>query len=104
MDLVNSWFPQARFLHIIRDGRDVALSHQTMPYGAGNIAECARAWVNRTTTNAKMGRILGAARYMTVRFERSEEHTSELQSLMSLSYAVFCLKKKKKNNNQTHQH
>src|SRR3546814_17992196 len=59
----------ARFLHIIRDGRDVALSHQTMPYGAGNIAECARAWVNRTTTNAKMGRILGAARYMTVRFE-----------------------------------
>src|SRR3546814_8431655 len=30
--------------------------------------------------------------------ERSEEHTSELQSLMRISYAVFCLKKK--NNNQ----
>src|SRR3546814_4511302 len=29
--------------------------------------------------------------------ERSEEHTSELQSLMRISYAVFCLKKKKKN-------
>src|SRR3546814_8467684 len=28
---------------------------------------------------------------------RSEEHTSELQSLMRISYAVFCLKKKKKN-------
>src|SRR3546814_5461048 len=28
--------------------------------------------------------------------ERSEEHTSELQSLMRISYAVFCLKKKKK--------
>src|SRR3546814_6071052 len=27
-------------------------------------------------------------------FERSEEHTSELQSLMRISYAVFCLKKK----------
>src|SRR3546814_9979078 len=27
------------------------------------------------------------------RFERSEEHTSELQSLMRISYAVFCLKK-----------
>src|SRR3546814_3867114 len=27
--------------------------------------------------------------------ERSEEHTSELQSLMRISYAVFCLKKKK---------
>src|SRR3546814_8066234 len=31
---------------------------------------------------------------------RSEEHTSELQSLMRISYAVFCLKKKKK----THEH
>src|SRR3546814_4899209 len=29
---------------------------------------------------------------------RSEEHTSELQSLMRISYAVFCLKKKKTNN------
>src|SRR3546814_7458122 len=28
-------------------------------------------------------------------FQRSEEHTSELQSLMRISYAVFCLKKKK---------
>src|SRR3546814_5250276 len=31
------------------------------------------------------------------RSRRSEEHTSELQSLMRISYAVFCLKKKKKN-------
>src|SRR3546814_2293083 len=30
---------------------------------------------------------------------RSEEHTSELQSLMRISYAVFCLKKKKKDHN-----
>src|SRR3546814_1407622 len=29
-------------------------------------------------------------------YRRSEEHTSELQSLMRISYAVFCLKKKKK--------
>src|SRR3546814_4653004 len=32
---------------------------------------------------------------------RSEEHTSELQSLMRISYAVFCLKKKKKKNNKS---
>src|SRR3546814_8682327 len=31
---------------------------------------------------------------------RSEEHTSELQSLMRISYAVFCLKKKKQNTKQ----
>src|SRR3546814_2939828 len=33
---------------------------------------------------------------------RSEEHTSELQSLMRISYAVFCLKKKKKQKNPSH--
>src|SRR3546814_7020988 len=45
-------------------------------------------------------------------FGRSEEHTSELQSLMRISYAVFCLKKKKETNtthrlhmsNNTHTH
>src|SRR3546814_1575573 len=33
---------------------------------------------------------------------RSEEHTSELQSLMRISYAVFCLKKKKQNTQHNH--
>src|SRR3546814_7669844 len=36
----------------------------------------------------------------TGNFRRSEEHTSELQSLMRISYAVFCLKKKKKTHTQ----
>src|SRR3546814_7226923 len=36
-------------------------------------------------------------------FPRSEEHTSELQSLMRTSYAVFCLKKKKKAHKKTQQ-
>src|SRR3546814_19173852 len=43
-----------------------------------------------------------ATRYQPGQFlthHRSEEHTSELQSLMRISYAVFCLKKKKQNNN-----
>src|SRR3546814_3215318 len=38
---------------------------------------------------------LAADRYFNEDVERSEEHTSELQSLMRISYAVFCLKKKK---------
>src|SRR3546814_8094222 len=37
------------------------------------------------------------------RGRRSEEHTSELQSLMRISYAVFCLKKKKKKKNNSKQ-
>src|SRR3546814_1130467 len=38
----------------------------------------------------------------TVTNDRSEEHTSELQSLMRISYAVFCLKKKNKNTSKIH--
>src|SRR3546814_4266797 len=41
----------------------------------------------------------GALRERVTVERRSEEHTSELQSLMRISYAVFCLKKKKKNRN-----
>src|SRR3546814_8196850 len=36
--------------------------------------------------------------FIRLRLIRSEEHTSELQSLMRISYAVFCLKKKNKKN------
>src|SRR3546814_7472206 len=42
------------------------------------------------------GTLKSASRFATNAFSRSEEHTSELQSLMRISYAVFCLKKKKK--------
>src|SRR3546814_4913445 len=46
------------------------------------------------TSQVKAGAQHRAARNWTP--ARSEEHTSELQSLMRISYAVFCLKKKKK--------
>src|SRR3546814_2697185 len=55
------------------------------------------AWVfstqNRTSDTAGVQLFLGAF-YLNLTLLRSEEHTSELQSLMRISYAVFCLKKK----------
>src|SRR3546814_10067461 len=46
---------------------------------------------------------MGATHFLMKRLpNRSEEHTSELQSLMRISYAVFCLKKTKRKNNITH--
>src|SRR3546814_10360349 len=45
---------------------------------------------------AAFDRAFGEARGNVESGERSEEHTSELQSLMRISYAVFCLKKKNK--------
>src|SRR3546814_2854010 len=54
------------------------------------VRDTARAYA----TDALMPRVTSA--FLDERFdrERSEEHTSELQSLMRISYAVFCLKKK----------
>src|SRR3546814_1017316 len=54
-------------------------------------------------------RALTDAGYVTIEndavsYERSEEHTSELQSLMRISYAVFCLKKNKITQKYTRQH
>src|SRR3546814_10097076 len=55
------------------------------------------------------GPVLGATRHAAQQLvehrqggigQRSEEHTSELQSLMRISYAVFCLKKKKLQNHK----
>src|SRR3546814_10831531 len=49
------------------------------------------------TCNIAHQSIIGRPAELRIRpQERSEEHTSELQSLMRSSYAVFCLKKKKK--------
>src|SRR3546814_7372469 len=45
-------------------------------------------------------RVLGGGWIAVTQAARSEEHTSELQSLMRISYAVFCLKKKKKTKQQ----
>src|SRR3546814_9909858 len=57
----------------------------------------------------RFGRVQGTDRpyapasLRTRHLQRSEEHTSELQSLMRISYAVFCLKKKKQHNKKSKQ-
>src|SRR3546814_2322056 len=60
-------------------------------------ARCARSR-NHPRATAPADRTTAARCRVRVAAGRSEEHTSELQSLMRISYAVFCLKKKK----QTH--
>src|SRR3546814_5151683 len=64
-----------------RFGRDHEIRHLGAVLGGGEML------ADRQTTGIEECRQL---------LERSEEHTSELQSLMRISYAVFCLKKKKK--------
>src|SRR3546814_2586740 len=60
---------------------------------AGNLAMVCHRPSNDRVSAVSSARILVASSPSS----RSEEHTSELQSLMRISYAVFCLKKKNKN-------
>ena len=91
MDLANHWFPDARFVHIVRDGRDVALSHKTYVYGTANIWECARRWASKVHTNLKMGAMLGPDRYMVLRYEDlildTEASLRRLCAFMGVEYA-----------------
>src|SRR3546814_6404497 len=57
----------------------------------------------RPASNRPSIQIAGFAFPKPVPEIRSEEHTSELQSLMRISYAVFCLKKKSKQQSSNHQ-
>src|SRR3546814_10863586 len=63
--------------------------------GGGEVAQ--RAVVDLGIRRGDAGRRVGVADDGA---ERSEEHTSELQSLMRISYAVFCLKKKTRTTKQ----
>src|SRR3546814_1349254 len=82
----------ARRAEIVAERRDQAERH-----GAVLDREIARG-----TAGPLVDRINGARLAQRRDKLRSEEHTSELQSLMRISYAVFCLKKKKKKHDHQH--
>src|SRR3546814_2194271 len=63
--------------------------------GSGKVKSDHAAPPDQVKTNVRSSRILVVSAIRNPSEVRSEEHTSELQSLMRISYAVFCLKKKK---------
>src|SRR3546814_7992603 len=66
--------------------------------GASTISNATSICVDVTSsysTSASASAVFSTGDHITGFAPRSEEHTSELQSLMRISYAVFCLKKKK---------
>src|SRR3546814_6792369 len=81
----------------------VAVCVRQFRTGWGMQSNATPRWAESTTAAvdaAAIGHLSGSGLALAVlagtrRFRRSEEHTSELQSLMRISYAVFCLKKKK---------
>ncbi len=70
MPLLSKLFPGCKFIHIIRDGRDVALSWLDFPYGPVNIYTAAIHWRKYVGTGRLLAKTLPADCYMEVRFEK----------------------------------
>src|SRR3546814_824118 len=88
--------------HAARGGGDnppAAGAQQMRPSGSQHLHRAAE--MNIENAGPFLRRAVGKSRRVH-NSSRSEEHTSELQSLMRISYAVFCLKKKKNQTNKKH--
>jgi hypothetical protein len=68
MPLIASLYPSARFVHLVRDGRDVALSLMEVPRHPRSLAEAAEAWAHRIRVARRDAPSLGD-RYLEVRYE-----------------------------------
>jgi hypothetical protein len=70
LPLLAELFPEGRFVHIIRDGRDVASSLLEIPnWGPEGIDHAAAYWRDRVAAGRRVGSELGAERYREVRYE-----------------------------------
>jgi hypothetical protein len=95
VDVLATRFPNARFLHIVRDGRDVAASVVTMEFGHTRFPEAARVWRRKVLKAHLAGMRLGPERYQEVRYEDLvADPVTELQRIctfLGLEYAESML-------------
>ena len=69
MHTMNEIFPDAQFIHIIRDGRDVANSVLKLPWGPNDIIRAAEWWEKYIWLARRVGAVLGKERYIEVKYE-----------------------------------
>jgi hypothetical protein len=62
-------FPESRFLHVVRDGRDVALSLLAADWGPSRVGDAALHWRQHVRAGHRAGQALGDDRYLEVRYE-----------------------------------
>jgi hypothetical protein len=67
MDRIQAILPEARFVHVIRDGRDVALSRRSMRWRQDSLAQSARQWRRHVRRGRRQAR--GLRHYLEVRYE-----------------------------------
>lgn len=70
LPLLARLWPEAKFVHLVRDGREVALSYADVPFGPSTVAKAAALWKDRVVRGMEQGRPLGPHRYAELRYER----------------------------------
>jgi hypothetical protein len=68
--LLAELFPESRFVHVLRDGRDVACSYLQQDFGPRTSAEAAFRWKRAVRAGRRSGQALEGGRYTEVRYER----------------------------------
>ena len=63
------WFPDARIVHIVRDGRDACMSLLKQEFGGYDLLQCAESWREQVWWVRQIGRILGESQYFELRYE-----------------------------------
>ena len=88
--LLAALFPESRFVHIVRDGRDVALSVLEMPWGPSTLDDAALWWKESVTSGREAGARLGVERYREIRYEEliedPEARVRELSAFVELPF------------------
>lgn len=88
--LLSRLWPEAKFVHLVRDGREVALSYADVPFGPSTVAKAAALWKGRVVLGMEQGRALGPKRYAEMRYERllanPQEEIERLCSFLELDF------------------
>lgn len=66
---IGNLLPEARFIHLVRDGRNVALAYVSAPFGASSLEEAALHWRARVLAGREAGKQLGPNRYLELKYE-----------------------------------
>lgn len=77
MEILVELFPDAKFIYIYRDGRDVAISLLKKPWGPNNYFSCAKSWAESNNKDSALEKVKSNNQLHSVKYENLVENTEE---------------------------